>query len=159
MAGGSFILHRFNGDETYRLQSGVMWASKEEGRITLWFEATADEDGAQRLPDTAEMGMVPYAEVAVALADLDPDALAGRRFSAPEPYVEELGGRIALLEYCDQNDLRDNEIEILRREGDRFHVRWTGITPDVNHYDGSKPDTRVEIEGEFLFQNLDEWGG
>ena len=37
------------------------------------------------------------------------------------------------------------------RTEDRFWLRWTAVTQDVNYYDGSKPATRVEIEGEFLF--------
>jgi len=33
------------------------------------------------------------------------------------------------------------------KKGHAFRVQWTGTTNDVNHYDGSKPTTRVEIEG------------
>jgi hypothetical protein len=46
---------------------------------------------------------------------------------------------------------------VVSRAGDRFRVRWTAVTQDVNYYDGSKPQTQVEIEGEFLFKNIGKW--
>lgn len=154
---GHFTLHRFNGDEVYGLASAVMWAAEDEGGVTLSFEATAHEEEAERLPDTEERELAPYAEVAVALPSLTPDQLVGQVLVQPESYVEEMGGQVAFLEYAEQAELRESEVRILSRAGDRFHVRWTGVTCDVNHYDGSKPETQVEIEGEFLFQDMDQW--
>jgi hypothetical protein len=63
----------------------------------------------------------------------------------------------AALYYCEHQPLRENHISVLSRAGDRFCLRWTAVTQDVNYYDGSKPLTRVEIEGEFLFKDISEW--
>ncbi|MEU0626230.1 hypothetical protein [Streptomyces sp. NPDC005989] len=38
------------------------------------------------------------------------------------------------------------------RVGDRLRLRWTGERDDVNFYDGSKPPTRIEIEGDFRYR-------
>ncbi|WP_020475566.1 hypothetical protein [Zavarzinella formosa] len=31
------------------------------------------------------------------------------------------------------------------------------VTQDVNFYNGSKPPTKVEIEGDFLFKDIGHW--
>jgi hypothetical protein len=36
-----FVLHRFNGDEVYRLESAVMFGMADDSGVTLWFEAKA----------------------------------------------------------------------------------------------------------------------
>lgn len=57
--------------------------------------------------------------------------------------------RIGLIYYADHVNLDENEIKILSKKGKTFQVQWTGITKDMNQYDGSKPKTRVEIEAMF----------
>ena len=52
---------------------------------------------------------------------------------------------------------RQNRITVVSRAGDRFRLRWTAVTKDINYYDGSKPPTQVEIEGEFLFKGFAKW--
>ncbi|MFB7914754.1 hypothetical protein [Streptomyces sp. NPDC056061] len=153
-AGGGFVLHRFNGDEVYRLKSAVMWvcAGAESGApVTLWFEAEADSGGALRCEDTADLGMAPNAEVGVELPGVDADALVGREFVVPGVPDDE-DSCMSLLYYCEHQALRDNRISVVSRDGDRFRLRWTAVTGDVNHYDGSRAPTRVEIEGDFLFR-------
>ena len=49
--------------------------------------------------------------------------------------------------------LTDQELEIMKI----VWVRQTATVRDVNYYDGSKPDTTVEIEGRFAFDDMDEW--
>ena len=64
-----------------------------------------------------------------------------------------------MLGYCEHAALRDNRIRVVARDGDRFHLRWTATVRDVNYYDGSKPPTRVEIQGEFVFKDIGKWSG
>jgi hypothetical protein len=45
----------------------------------------------------------------------------------------------------------------MSRFEDRFRVLWVGVTQDVNYYDGSKPPTRVEIDGFFRFKEMEKW--
>lgn len=153
-----FILHRFNGDEVYRFGSSFMWAYATATGVTLWFEVAADPEAVQRCADTAEMGMWPYAEVGINLPELDADRLVGWQFVVPDIQADDEDSCMSLLYYCEHEPLRDNNITIVSRTGDYFWLRWTAVTPDVNYYDGSKPPTRVEIEGAFLFKDIGEWG-
>ncbi|MEU3654388.1 hypothetical protein AB0E67_16450 [Streptomyces sp. NPDC032161] len=154
-ADGRFVLHRFNGDEVYRIASAdirVSAAERSEGPVTLWFEVLADSDGARRCEDTADLGMAPTAEVGIELPGVDADALVGRELVLPGVRSDDEDSCMSLLYYCEHHPLRDNRITVVSRDGDRFRLRWTAVTEDVNHYDGSKPPTRVEIEGAFLFK-------
>lgn len=154
---GRFVLHRFNGDEVYRLKSAVMWAYKTKSGVMLWFEVCADPDALRRCDDTAEMGMSPGAEVGVPLPLLDADQLVGKRFVVPGTKSDDEDSCLSLFYYCEHDPLRDNEIEVLSRAEDRFSVRWTAVTKDVNYYDASKPPTRVEIAGDFQFKDIAKW--
>jgi len=153
-SGGRFVLHRFNGDEVYRIASAVIHVCATEGSeapVTLWFEVAADADGARRCEDTEPLGMAPTAEVGIELPGVDMDALVGREFVVPGVRSDDEDSCMSLLYYCEHQPLCDNRITVVSRDGDRFRLRWTARTQDVNYYDGSKPPTRVEIEGDFLY--------
>lgn len=152
-----FVLHRLNGDEVYGLKSAVMRAYTSAEGVKLWFEVEADPDGAQRCEDTAEIGHWPNAEVGVTLPTLDADELVGRVFSIPGTKTDDEDSCMSLLYYCEHEPLRQNRITVVSRNGDRFWLRWTAVTQDVNYYDGSKPLTQVEIEGEFTFKDIGKW--
>lgn len=155
------MLHRFNGDEEYRLDTAVVRVirSYEGGTdtgVTVWFEALADPDAARRCEDTADAGAAPSAEVGVAMteAEADIDRLVGRTFLMPGA-AEGEDSAMSLLYYFEHESLRDNRITVVSREGGLLRLRWTGECDDVNFYDGSKAPTRLEIEGEFLFRDAD----
>jgi len=152
-----FILHRFNGDEVYRFETAVMWAYVKGSGVTLWFEVSADADAIRQCEDTAEMGMSPNAEVGIDLPELDPDQLVGREFVIPGTKSDDEDSCMSLLYYCEHEPLRDNRIRVVSRDGNRFWLRWTAVVRDVNYYDGSKPLTQVEIEGEFVFKDIGKW--
>lgn len=152
-----FILRRFNGDEIFRLQSAVIWAYESEGGITIWFEVEADSDALQRCEDTVEFGHGPNAEVGIEITELNADQLVGREFLLPGTKSDDEDSCMALLYYYEHEPLRQNRIEILSRDVDRFWIRWTAITQDINYYDGSKPPTHVEIVGEFMFKDIKKW--
>jgi hypothetical protein len=155
---GQFILHRFNGDERFRIESAVMWAGEEEGKVTLYFEVSADSDGAQRCEDTTGMGRAaPRVEVAIDLPDLNISRLVGQEFVMPGTQSDDEDSCMSLMSYFEHEPLRDNRITIISQSGDRLCIRWTAVTPDPCVYDGSVPPARVEIEGEFLFKNMAEW--
>jgi hypothetical protein len=145
-----FVLHRFNGDEVYRFKSAIMFTYSADP-VTLSFEVEADRDAISRCEDTAELGMAPKAEVDIELPDFDLDKLVGRKFSIPGTKTDDEDSCKSLFYYCEHEPLRKNKITVVSRRGDRFWLRWTAETKDVNFYDGSKPPTKVEIEGEFLF--------
>lgn len=154
---GRFILHRFNGDEVYYFEQAVMWAYVKEPGVTLWFEVSADPEALQRCEDTAEMAMSPSAQVGIDLPELAIDQLVGREFVIPGTKTDDEDSCMSLLYYCEHEALRNSHIKVVSRDGDRFWLRWTAVVRDVNYYDGSKPPTQVEIEGEFWFKDIGQW--
>jgi hypothetical protein len=159
MSDGTFVLHRFNGDEIYRLSKAIMFAYTGKDDVWLWFEVDAEAEPIRSLPDTAELGRDPHAEVAVIFQKLDLNNLVGRQFSIPAAYDKEVKERMATFYYCEHQELNNNKVEILSRKNQMFFVHWIGTTTDVNYYDGSKPETRVEIKGWFTFQEIEKWSG
>ena len=157
MSESRFVLHRFNGEEVYRLESAVIWAYESTAGVTVWFEAHADPDAIRRCEDTAESEMSPNAEVGIEVPELDADQLVGRTFVLPGTATDEEDSCMSLLYYYEHEPLRDNSITIVSRSEDLFVVRWTAVTKDVSYYDGSKPVTFVEIEGEFRMKDIEKW--
>ena len=148
-AEGRFILHRFNGDEVYRFGKAMIWSYSKDPGVTLWFGVWADPDAIRRCEDSAEMERAPTAEVAIDLPQLDVDQLVGREFAIPGARSDDEDSSTALLYYCEHEALRDSRIKVVSRDGSRFWLRWTAVVRVVCHFDGSKPPTLVEIEGEF----------
>jgi hypothetical protein len=153
-ATGTMILRRFNGDETYRLESAVfMLLNRYEGEgegKRLMLEATASSEGAQRNEDTAAEQAMPNAQVNINIAGDDLDPLVGQRFQVPAGYDDDVEDHVATFYYFEHEDLDNNVVEVLAREGAGLRIRWTATTQDVNFYDGSKPAARVEIEAVFV---------
>ncbi|MBX9585299.1 MAG: hypothetical protein K2X87_33755 [Gemmataceae bacterium] len=151
METGTFRLVRFNGEEVYRLSEARTFTLPEGADgVRLWFEAESHRPAVTNTcPDAADMGMHPKAEVAVNLPSVDWDALPGRVFVVPAGYDPDRDDYAAMIDYFEHEYLDDNRVEVLGRDGGRLHVRWTATACDVNHYDGSKPRTRVEIDGWF----------
>ena len=156
MSLGSVVLHRFNGSEVYNVASAIMLPVESENGdlIDLWFEVETEREAVQTVSDTAKLKMHPSVEAAVTLSDLDSERLVGRVFTVPVGYDEESERQLAKLYYFDHEDLDENEIHVLERDGQVFHVRWTGTAEDVNYYDGSKPRTRVEIDARFTLRGV-----
>jgi len=157
MGVGKLVLHRFNGDEEYEVERATILAVHDEDGFRLWFEAETDGVCLRRLLDTESLHGSPKAEVAVGLKKVEPTRLAGKRFSVPAAYDQEIDEHVASIYYVEHEDLDENEIEVVARDGDVFQVRWTGTTTDVNYYDGSKPRTRVEIVAAFKFKDMAKW--
>jgi hypothetical protein len=153
-----FVLHRFNGDEIYRFESADMYVLGTAAAPELWFEVEAARKGAQRCADTAGFRAAPQASVGIVLPDLDADRLVGREFLIPGASSYDEDSSMSMFCYQEHEQLRENRITVVSRAGDRFRLRWTAITREVHPgYDDSTPLTHVEIEGDFLFQDLDEW--
>lgn len=155
---GLFILHRFLGDEVYPLRSATLRAiPRQDGGVTLWFEAIAGREAYRRCPDTDAQPRAPKIEVGIDLPALNVNALVGRTFLMQGTMSDEEDSCQSLMVYYEHEPVRDNRMTVLSRNGDRFMVRWTAVTRDVNFYDGSEPETEIEIEGEFEFRRMEEW--
>lgn len=153
-----FALHRFNGTELYRFTTADMYAyMNDAGGVTLWFEATGDPDAIQRCEDTAEARCTPKAEAGVLLAEFDISYLVGTEFCIPGVSSDEEDSCMSLFCYFESEPLKNSRIRVISRAGDHFRVHWSAETQDVNYYDGSKPLTRIEVVGDFLFKDIDQW--
>jgi hypothetical protein len=157
---GTFVLHRFNGDEIYRISKALMGAAlDEDGDVALWLYADTKVKPVQTLPDTEDLRQHPNAEVYVTLKKLDASKLAGRQFSVPAAYSEAKEDHVACIYYCEHQDLNKNVVRVVEQDRNRFLVHWTAVTGDVNYYDGSERDTKVEIKAWFTFKGMRKWAG
>ncbi len=156
---GKLVLHRFNGDEVYAVKSPTITASKDNGAVQLFLYLDTKAKPVQTLPDTAELDPRPNAEVYITLKKLDVSKLVGRRFSVPTSWDDEKQANVSSLYYCEHGDLNKNVVRFLEQQGNKFLVHWTATTTDVNYYDGSKPDTKVEVKAWFTFKHLRRWAG
>jgi hypothetical protein len=157
MEGGTLVLHRCNGDEIYGVKSATITASEEDGAVELLLYLDTKAKPIQTLPDTAELDPQPNAEVYITLNKLDVSKLVGRRFSIPTSWSDEKQDHVSCIYYCEHGDLNRNVVRFLEQQGNKFLVRWTGTTTDVNFYDGSRPDTKVEIKAWFTFKGMRKW--
>lgn len=55
----------------------------------------------------------------------------------------------ATFYYLEHQPTRNNRMEILARDGNRLKIRVSGSTEDVNYYDGSKPENRLQLTAWF----------
>lgn len=144
-------LHRFNGDEIYHVESATIEHYKDEdGQFAVTFRADAGAVPIQTLPDTASLRSQPFAEVTLHIPKLPALAFwAGCTFTVPKGYDERSREPLTDFYYCEHETMDENEITIMERDGLRVRARITGMTTDVNFYDGSKPRTKVVVEADF----------
>jgi hypothetical protein len=148
MTDGYIWLHRFNGVEKYSIKGARMFLLGESGERTLWFEVEAERNGAIRNEDTKDYPAHPKMELGIDMEEL-PDELLGQQFCYEYEDWEEDDSCKSLIYYYSHQPLRSTQVTILSKQGERYSVRWTAVTQDVNYYDGSKEDTRIEVEAIF----------
>lgn len=151
---GRFLLHRFCGDEEYAVVAATLQVTREGRNYRLCFRVQTDGVCLRSLPDTAELKARPNAEATVTGKGLAPGKLAGKTFTVPRGYDEAREDHAARIYYADHDDLDENEIQVLSNKGKLFRIRWTGTARDVNHYDGTKPRTRVDIDATFTLEEM-----
>jgi hypothetical protein len=148
-APGSMTFFRGEDEEVYRLESATLTAIHRPEGYELIFYVIAERS-------TTGLRVKPNAEVSVFLKRFDPATLVGSRFEVPNSYDEELEDHVSCVYYHEHQDFNGIVVEILGKSGEKFHVRWSGVTNDVDRYDGSAPENRVVIEGMFEFQGVTE---
>ena len=144
-------LHRFNGDEIYSVQSATIKQNKtENGLFAITFSVETAWPPIKMLSDTESLHGKPKAEITIHVAK--PAALilkAGATFSLPKGYDESTRENFTNFYYREHEPMDENEIEVLEREDLKIQISILGTVPDVNHYDGSKPRTKVTIVADF----------
>lgn len=99
----------------------------------------------------------PDAELTIYLDTLKLDEFAPLEFTITQGYNENSRSLDARLYYFEHQEVNDNQGRIEYRGNGVFYVYWIGSTMDGNYYDGSKPDTRLELEGEFTMEKYEDW--
>lgn len=153
---GKFVFRRPEGDEVYDLESATLTVICHEEEHELLFQAQAVRGAVQAPPEAADHPLTPNAEVSVFVPTFDVDDLVGRRFSVLVGYDEDREDHVATVYYHGHQDLNDNAVEVLARNGKVFQVRWRATTGDVDRYDGSAPDNRILVEGWFTFRGVED---
>lgn len=155
---GIFTLHRFNGIEQFEITEGKVYAVKDQDkRIMLWLELETDEQPLRSMTDTAGCGMHPSGEVTVYLDHLHLGTFGERTFTLSNGYDEKSRSFIASLYYFEHQEVVDNTLLLAYKGDGIFQARWTGATPDVVHYDGSKPNMKIEVSEDFFFEDYKDW--
>jgi hypothetical protein len=152
------ILERFNGRESFEISDATIAVSHDEvtGLPQVIFQVSSKK-AIETLPDTTRLKAWPNAEVCIQLSNFELRNFVGSKYRLLQGMPEDADGRLGRFYYVRHEDLDQNELEILSRKESSFHVTWSGVTKDVNYYDGSKPLTRVAIDGWFRFRNIDQW--
>lgn len=145
---------RFCGMEEYALKSAVWYIIKGDGTdydpdsfcLDMKFEqgrVLHDDTHNEELPF---MDAEPFWELVFRSPEM-PTIVpqVGLCLELPNEKHEVEGN----LYYWEHQPTMDNKLEILAAEGDRFLIRLTGITEDVNYYDGSKPKSTLQITAWF----------
>lgn len=143
-------IHRFNGSEQFRIESAICFTVGSSDDLTLWFEIKTSANGAKPCADTKEFPPKPNAELGIRVSDFDINDFVGREFHHAGTTSDDEDSCDSIFCYYEHQPLRDNHVSVLSKsDSGTFRIRWLGPTQDVNHYDGSKPDARIEIECEF----------
>ncbi|WP_345685899.1 hypothetical protein [Novipirellula caenicola] len=119
------------------------------GDCKLWFEINATKDGATLNDDTQHYPADPNGELGIDIADFAEESLVGLELFHAGTQNDDEDSCDSIFYYYEHQPLRKNSVQILDRNGDAFTVRWSGVTQDVNHYDGTKPEAGVEIDATF----------
>ena len=151
---GTFEIHRFNGVEVFRVSGATILAYKgEDGIYVVNFEAETTGEAIATLPDTESLKAQPNAEVSVKIPEFHPDTMAGRDFAA----LNDGDMDSARIYYAEHDVLKQARVTVVRQIGKRFHVRMSGTATDVNYYDGSKPEARIDVDAWFEFKDYLKW--
>lgn len=145
---------RFCGMEEYALKSAVWYIIKCDG--------TADDPDLFCVDMKFERGRVLHEDThneELPFMDAEPFWDLSFQSAQMPTIIPEVGLCLELpnerhevyanLCYWEHQPTLDNRLEILAAQGDRFLIRLTGVTEDVNYYDGSKPKSTLQITAWF----------
>ena len=96
--------------------------------------------------------MHPSGEITVYLDYLQLETWGEQTFMIPNGYDEKSRSFIASLYYFEHREVVDNAVWLTYKGDGMFQARWTGATSDVVHYDGSKPNMKIEVSGDFFLR-------
>lgn len=141
------IFHRREEDVIFDVEWAAFSALQNEDETELLFYVRAEKKGSPNHTN---------AEVSIFVKTFVLDELLGKRFEVPRSYNRESEEYVSHIYCYEYKDFDQITLEVLGRDADQFHVRWEGMTGDVDAYDGSEPDNRVVIDAMFGLQQSRE---
>jgi hypothetical protein len=147
------VLERFNGFESYPIELAEwnLYKDEKNGMMNLWICLSAGAGTIQH-EDTEYLNGKPNWELNLVEPNLSEESIrSGFTATIPECYDESRDGWITVFYFCSHEGTDKNTIEIIEVDvdGDRVRFRIGGETIDVNYYDGSKPPTKLTVDGWF----------
>lgn len=142
---------RFKGLEIYQIESAKwsLYPDDDSTAINLCVRVKCSK-ALKQFEDTKYVGGIPHWELnLVDPALVDSSLVAGYLASIPASHDEKRGW-LTNFYFSSHEGSEQNTIEVLAREGDRLLLRVTGEIIDVNHYDDSKPRSKVTVVTWFL---------
>ena len=140
-------MQRFKGLEVYRIDSARwnLYRDDDPKGMNLCVRVECSK-AIKQFEDTQYVGGEPHWELNLFQPVLEDSSLkAGFEATIPASYDESRGGWITNFYFTSHEGSEKNRIEILNRDGDRLLLRLTGEIIDVNHYDDSKPRSKVTV--------------
>jgi len=155
---GLIRLDRFCGRELYAIERAKVYVSlPDEGEVGIVLNL--EFDGGALIHSTASDEVrcmySPSLEVNIPISSLAPADLVGKTIHVAESMNQERDtwNRIYVYEH---EDLRDITASFLELTGKQCRLWLTGHTQDPNHYDGSKAETVVRLDGWFSVTELED---
>lgn len=138
-------LTRFCGVEQYPVKTAAWYIMKGDG--------TEDNPGMLCLEVTFGVGNVLHEDIASLKAEPEwkidfpkleiPVGSLQPGFCLEQPNEDEdIDGNLYYVEF---QPTMDNMMKIIAVDGDRLKIHLTGVTEDVNYYDGSKPKSTMQL--------------
>ena len=138
-------LTRFCGEEQYPVERAIWYIiagdGTEDDPDMLCLEMQFGV-GSNLHEDTSRLKAKPAWEVNFYSLQIPVSSLCPG-FCLEQPNKrEDIAGN---LYYADHQPTTDNKMEIVAADGERLKIKLTGITEDVNYYDGSKPKNTLQL--------------
>jgi hypothetical protein len=143
-------LHRFNGIEEFLLGECNVRMIDGDTYDHLNIDFFTQSPAVHVLEDTAENPTKPCGEIDIIAKRIIVKNIPGKTFEIKESFNEQYGDNVTRFYYYEHVEIRDVVIKFIQRDGEKILIEITGYIQDVNYYDGSKPDTKIELLGWFI---------
>lgn len=147
VANDTLHMQRFKGLESYQIESAKwnLYRDEDPQGMNLCLRVECSK-AIKQFEDTAYVGGKPDWELNLVQPVLEDSSLhTGFKAEIPASYDESRGGWITNFYFTSHEGSEKNQVEVLSRDGDRLLIRLTGEIVDVNHYDDSKPRSKVSV--------------
>ncbi|MDJ1468971.1 hypothetical protein QNI19_04350 [Cytophagaceae bacterium DM2B3-1] len=152
---GTLTLKRFNGDEIWNITEGEFSISPRDNYylLNIWVTSSGDlimkptNDNIREEEEDSDERIHPRIELQTKLSQEQYQNFIGKSFGfLIEEVPEETDDNFSNFYYHAHEETYSNQITILKKEADRYHIHSISSATDLNFYDGSKPDNEIIID-------------